>query len=45
MVTSHGQESMVLQALKAGARGYVMKPVDADNLAKHLGNALKGAAS
>lgn len=45
MVTSHGQESMVLQALKVGARGYVMKPVDPENLAKHLANALKGAAS
>lgn len=26
MVTSHGQESMVLGALKAGAKGYVLKP-------------------
>ena len=26
MVTSHGQEQMVLDALKAGARGYVLKP-------------------
>lgn len=26
MVTSHGQEKMVLDALKAGARGYVLKP-------------------
>ena len=26
MVTSHGQEKMVLEALKAGAKGYVIKP-------------------
>lgn len=26
MVTSHGQEKMVLDALKAGAKGYVIKP-------------------
>lgn len=26
MVTSHGQESMVLDALKAGAKGYILKP-------------------
>ena len=26
MVTSHGQEKMVLSALKAGAKGYVLKP-------------------
>ena len=26
MVTSHGQEEMVLDALKAGAKGYVLKP-------------------
>ena len=26
MVTSHGQEKMVFDALKAGAKGYVLKP-------------------
>ena len=26
MVTSHGQEKMVLDALRAGAKGYVIKP-------------------
>ena len=41
MVTSHGQERMVFQALKAGARGYVMKPLDAKKLSEHLNNALK----
>jgi two-component system chemotaxis response regulator CheY len=32
MVTSHGQEQMVLEALDAGARGYVLKPFRADKL-------------
>jgi two-component system chemotaxis response regulator CheY len=33
MVTSHGQEGMVREALKAGAKGYVLKPVDPQKLA------------
>lgn len=32
MVTSHGQEKMVLDALKAGARGYVLKPFQKDKI-------------
>ena len=41
MVTSHGQENMVVKALKAGARGYVMKPLDAEKLREHLALALQ----
>lgn len=41
MVTSHGQENMVLQALKAGAKGYVIKPLDIDKLREHLATAIK----
>lgn len=41
MVTSHGQENMVLQALKAGAKGYVMKPLDVEKLREHLAKALQ----
>jgi two-component system chemotaxis response regulator CheY len=33
MVTSHGQEAMVLRAIEAGACGYVLKPVARDKLA------------
>jgi two-component system chemotaxis response regulator CheY len=33
MVTSHGQEAMVLRALEAGALGYVLKPVTKERLA------------
>ena len=36
MVTSHGQEDMVREALKAGAKGYVLKPVKAEKLAEHI---------
>ena len=36
MVTSHGQEDMVRQAIKAGARGYILKPVDPDKLAAQI---------
>lgn len=32
MVTSHGQEQMVLRALDAGALGYVLKPVRKEKL-------------
>ena len=32
MVTSHGQEKMVLDALEAGAKGYVLKPIQQDKL-------------
>ena len=41
MVTSHGQEDMVRQAIKAGAKGYVMKPVDPDTLTVHIERLLK----
>lgn len=40
MVTSHGQENMVVKALKAGAKGYVMKPLNAEKLNEHLVRAL-----
>jgi two-component system chemotaxis response regulator CheY len=32
MVTSHGQEAMVIRALEAGAAGYVLKPVTKERL-------------
>jgi two-component system chemotaxis response regulator CheY len=36
MVTSHGQEAMVRDAIKAGACGYVIKPVKPENLTQHI---------
>ena len=32
MVTSHGQEGMVMKAVKAGAKGYVLKPIKPEKL-------------
>jgi len=40
MVTSHGQEKMVLDALKAGARGYVLKPFQQHKLYQAIEKAL-----
>lgn len=37
MVTSHGQEPMVMAALKAGAKGYIVKPVTPDKLRESIG--------
>lgn len=36
MVTSHGQEQMVIDAIDAGAKGYVLKPFNRDKLAEHI---------
>lgn len=41
MVTSHGQERMVLDALKAGAKGYVLKPFRQDKLQEVIETAVK----
>jgi len=32
MVTSHGHEAMVMTAIKAGAKGYVLKPIKREKL-------------
>lgn len=32
MVTSHGQEQMVIEAIEAGAKGYVLKPFKIEKL-------------
>jgi len=37
MVTSHGQEDMVIKSIKAGAVGYMLKPVTADKLETAIG--------
>lgn len=41
MVTSHGQEKMVLDALKAGAKGYVLKPFQQQRLVTVIEKACK----
>ena len=37
MVTSHGQEAMVMNALKSGAKGYILKPVSPEKLREAIG--------
>jgi two-component system, chemotaxis family, chemotaxis protein CheY len=37
MITSHGQEAMVMEALKSGAKGYMLKPVTPDKLREAIG--------
>jgi two-component system, chemotaxis family, chemotaxis protein CheY len=41
MVTSHGQEGMVVRALEAGALGYVLKPVTKERLQAMIERAMK----
>ena len=41
MVTSHGQQAMIVQSLEVGARGYVLKPVVKEKLAAMIDRALK----
>lgn len=41
MVTSHGQEDMVVSSLKAGAQGYLLKPINEEKLAVAIGNIYK----
>lgn len=40
MVTSHGQEAMVVKALEAGAMGYVLKPVTKERLSAMIERAM-----
>ena len=37
MVTSHGQEDMVIKSIQAGAVGYMLKPITQDKLATAIG--------
>jgi len=45
MVTSHGQEAMVLKAVEAGALGYVLKPVNKDRLTAMIERAMTHMAA
>jgi len=37
MVTSHGQEDMVIKSIQAGAVGYMLKPITEDKMAQAIG--------
>lgn len=45
MVTSHAQKTMVMDALKAGARGYILKPFKNDTLREALARAMGATAA
>ncbi len=34
MITSHGQEELVMEAISSGAKGYILKPITMDKLLK-----------
>lgn len=36
MVTSHGQEAMVFDAIEAGAKGYLLKPLHMEKLKANI---------
>lgn len=40
MVTSHGQEQMVIDAIAAGAKGYVLKPIKLEKLRDSINSVL-----
>ena len=40
MVSSHAQSSMVMDALKAGAKGYILKPFKTDKLREAIARAM-----
>lgn len=40
MITSHGEEKLVMEALTKGAKGYVLKPITEDKLKPALAKVL-----
>jgi len=40
MVTSHAQQGMVMDALRVGAKGYILKPIKGDKLREMLAVAI-----
>ncbi len=40
MVTSHGEENLVMEAISEGARGYILKPINVDKLESSITKAL-----
>ena len=36
MITSHGQEEMVIKAIQSGAMGYLLKPINEDKLIESI---------
>lgn len=44
MATSHGQEKMVLAAIDAGARGYILKPIRKEKLEESIAKVMRPRA-
>ncbi|GAB2863077.1 response regulator [Pseudoduganella ginsengisoli] len=44
MATSHGQEKMVLAAIDAGARGYILKPIRKEKLQESIAKVMRPRA-
>jgi len=42
MITSHGQEEMVVSSLKVGAQGYLLKPINEEKLSVAIANIYLG---
>ncbi len=38
VATSHGQEEIIMKSLQAGAKGYILKPINKDNLSEAIKN-------
>jgi len=36
MITSHGEERLVMDAISAGAKGYILKPISEENLTEAI---------
>ena len=45
VATSHGQEEIIMKALQTGAKGYILKPINEDNLAEAIDNIYKDDVS
>ncbi len=41
VATSHGQEEIIMKALQSGAKGYVLKPINENNLSEAISNIYK----
>jgi two-component system chemotaxis response regulator CheY len=36
MITSHGEENMVIESIKYGAKGYILKPVTKEKIQENI---------
>ena len=41
VATSHGQEEIIMKSLQAGAKGYILKPINENNLNEAIKNIYK----